>query len=301
MKLYLKLGIFVLVLFALVITTCLLWTPVKVRYYVGKLRSDHPAERVKGFKGLFSMGEKGIDKLVKEFNGGLRELGSAMRYWKYRKTLIPADSYVDDCVAQDISFQCQLAYYGYIETLKLCFYDNVDINMPDHCGAPIYSAARGGHINIVRFLIENGANVNAKSYDGKTPLHGAAENMNKDIALLLLEKGADINAKERNGWTPLNQAIRNYHKDAAALLIEKGADVNVKDVNGMTPLHNAVVYSNKDAAALLIEKDVDVNAIDDIGKTPLDRAVSGRQKETAALLRSHGGKTGEELREEAEK
>ncbi len=58
MKLYLKLGIFVLVLFALVIATCLLWTPVKVRYYTSKLHSGDIKVRQAYAKKLLEMGAR---------------------------------------------------------------------------------------------------------------------------------------------------------------------------------------------------------------------------------------------------
>ena len=54
-----KLGIFVIVLFAVVIAACLLWTPLRIRYHLARFRSRDPEIRVKGVNGLLRMGEKG--------------------------------------------------------------------------------------------------------------------------------------------------------------------------------------------------------------------------------------------------
>jgi len=55
----LKLGIFIILLFTAVITTCLLWTPVKLNYYMGKLHSSNHIERINAFDKLLEMGKEG--------------------------------------------------------------------------------------------------------------------------------------------------------------------------------------------------------------------------------------------------
>jgi ankyrin repeat protein len=57
---------------------------------------------------------------------------------------------------------------------------------------PLHYAAQYGHKEIVQLLISKGANVKAKTDDGRTPLHSAAAKEHKDIAELLIEKGADV-------------------------------------------------------------------------------------------------------------
>ena len=71
-------------------------------------------------------------------------------------------------------------------------------------------------------------NVNAADSTGVTALHGAVNNGYNEVIKFLFEKGADLNAKDKEGWTPLNVAeiYRNNfreHKEAAALLRQLGA------------------------------------------------------------------------------
>ena len=76
------------------------------------------------------------------------------------------------------------------------------------CGSTALGhAAKHGHNEIAELLIENGADVSAKSLKGLTPLHYAAANGHKEIAELLIAKGADVNAKSEDGWIPLLYAV----------------------------------------------------------------------------------------------
>lgn len=61
-------------------------------------------------------------------------------------------------------------------------------------------------VNIAKFLIDKGADVNAKNIYGDTPLHYASMN-NIEITKLLLDNGADVNARNKYDQTPLYNAI----------------------------------------------------------------------------------------------
>jgi len=68
---------------------------------------------------------------------------------------------------------------------------------------PLHFAANNGHVDVVRFLLEKGANVNAQDHRGRTPLHLAALDGHVDVVRFLLEKGANVNAQDHRGRTPL--------------------------------------------------------------------------------------------------
>jgi len=108
-------------------------------------------------------------------------------------------------------------------------------------------------IKSLQFLINKGADVNTKKYDGETPLHRATRNHDVEKAKFLIKNGADVNAKDDNGETPLYKAAkdysyynRRYGKEVEILkcLIENGADVNAKNRWGETPLDKAGSYSS---------------------------------------------------------
>lgn len=134
----------------------------------------------------------------------------------------------------------------------------------------LLDAAKDGNLDQVKSLIEQGADIEAKTDNGSTPLHWAAASGHTDVANLLLEKGADIEAKDRGGWTPLHWAAANGQTDIANLLLEKGADIDAKTNDGKTPLHLAAYKGHTAVAEMLIEKGADLDTKDCKGRTPLD-------------------------------
>lgn len=116
----------------------------------------------------------------------------------------------------------------------------------------LHEAVAKGDADMVRALIEAGANVNAKDDYGYTPLHRAAGRSRVYIAGMLIEAGADVNASDIFGMTPLHEAAINGDAgDVASVLIEAGADVNAKDDYGKTPLHMAAERGHADMVRLL--------------------------------------------------
>jgi ankyrin repeat protein len=89
-------------------------------------------------------------------------------------------------------------------------------------------------LELMDWLIAQGADINVKDEYDRTPLHYHAQVNNVERVALLLERGADIEAQDKYKNTPLHFA--EYNAEVAQLLIEKGADVNAKDDRGNTPL-----------------------------------------------------------------
>jgi ankyrin repeat protein len=124
----------------------------------------------------------------------------------------------------------------------------------------LLGAVAAGDKAQVGTLIAQGADVNAKGYDGQTPLMIAARYKQKEVAELLIGHGADVNARDSNGMTPLHAAVtKSYNKDIVELLIAKGADINAKTNDGTTPLSMAIDVSmdnevNGDVIDLLLAK-----------------------------------------------
>ena len=81
-------------------------------------------------------------------------------------------------------------------------------------------------MEIVKLLIENGADINKSNNDGWTSLYLAVNKRHLEVIKLLIENGADINKSNNNGWTPLNIAANNGHLEIVKLLIENGADIS---------------------------------------------------------------------------
>ena len=123
-----------------------------------------------------------------------------------------------------------------------------DVDELDAIGAtPLHSAANGGSLNAVQFLLARGANINAirgenDSLRGSyfTPLHLAVLNRNSEIVEVLLKNGAKTEVKDREGKTPLmtlHPVPNSGEKETARifqLLIAAGSDVDAVDRDGRT-------------------------------------------------------------------
>lgn len=96
-------------------------------------------------------------------------------------------------------------------------------------------ASYNNHTNIVKFLIQNGADTELKDCCGTTALIGAAYYGNYDIVNTLLEFGADINCKDNDGETALFHAVREGHRVLVDLLCSNGAIVDYTNIHGDSP------------------------------------------------------------------
>lgn len=97
-----------------------------------------------------------------------------------------------------------------------------EINLVD--GTPLNHAINRGRNEIVKYLVERGANVNALYEGHYSPLMSAVGNNNLEMVKLLLENGADLNLKDKHGNDALWKAVFNYNLEIVRILVEAGAD-----------------------------------------------------------------------------
>ena len=99
----------------------------------------------------------------------------------------------------------------------------------------LFQAVMDLDIHMVRTLISEGANLNAKEYDNSnTPLHLAVGMQNAGILSELIANGANVNAQNIAGRTPLHHVASGNRTDLLLQLISNGADVNARDDYGET-------------------------------------------------------------------
>jgi hypothetical protein len=118
---------------------------------------------------------------------------------------------------------------------------------------PLGLAAFFGHRTIVEFLLTNGADVNlsARNAQKVTALHAGATRGDAEIVRMLLEAGADANARQERGFVPLHSAAANGNAPVVQLLLKHGAHVDAKADDGKTPADTAADRGHEEIKEML--------------------------------------------------
>lgn len=137
------------------------------------------------------------------------------------------------------------------------------------------------NLEIFEYLLERGnLNINSVGYLGMTALSLASiEYENLEMIKYLLEKGADINVKNEDGSTALMTASMYGNLEIIKYLIENGADINSKDNDDSTALIYASKWGNLETVEYLVKNGADINIKDIENKTALDWAANSRIEE----------------------
>jgi ankyrin repeat protein len=157
---------------------------------------------------------------------------------------------------------------------------------------PLYLAVLNSHKSLVEYLVAKGARVNI-STTGKeswTPLHKAADLGQLDVVKLLLEKGADLEAKTQWGGTPLYVTAFRGQLEVAKYLVSKGADINIVTTDGWTPLTKCAELGHIQLAKFFINQGVDIWQKTQYGATAMERAVQTEQQAMVSFLRPYYSK-----------
>ncbi|NIP26423.1 MAG: ankyrin repeat domain-containing protein, partial [Phycisphaerae bacterium] len=116
-------------------------------------------------------------------------------------------------------------------------------------------AAFRGRTSIVKDLLAQGADINAKDAIGATALLGAARNGHPETVELLLAKGAVVDVQlAGSGATPLMYASLNGHNDIVVALLDKGAEVNRKSKRGRPALMYAIMGDRSEVVQTLLAR-----------------------------------------------
>ncbi len=166
---------------------------------------------------------------------------------------------------------------------------------------PLEWAAFNGHLELVQYLVRQGADIEARNGDGYRALHAAAIINHEEIARFLIEEGADIEATSTSADnTPLYQAAINGSPDVLQLLLSRGARV----ITGTSfpPLHHVAGDGFASLVDLMLAKGAPVNEADTNGKTPLHyAAAAGYQSRGEQMARRFYGASRHEAGRDPEK
>jgi len=154
---------------------------------------------------------------------------------------------------------------------------------------PLHSQAYYGHKDGVELLLEQGANIEAKHAYDITPLLNSIRWNRVEAARLLVEKGAKVDSPDTLGRTPLILSAAKGYLELAKIFLESGADIRIRDKSyKRTALHFAALNGHTDIVAELLRKGADVNEKDAAGKTPLYYANRYGHERVAKMLKSSG-------------
>jgi ankyrin repeat protein len=167
----------------------------------------------------------------------------------------------------------------------------------------LVQAALSNNISLFNTLLENGADINSKGQNDRTPLlqylqeiylakiegndNGEIHSNNDQVmpmVKLFLEKGADVNAKDNLGENILFYVIRGNYMQLVDFLIQTyKCDINTTNEQGETPLF-IVAQNYPDSVSAFLEKGANPKVTDKSGRTPAVAAVEMGNMETFDLL-----------------
>ena len=162
-----------------------------------------------------------------------------------------------------------------------------------------------GYVQIVRLLLDHGADLNAQSSLGQTAIDGASASGDAAEVQLLLDRGArlDLPTHQKdlldgrsidgtNGYEALVEAtsMHQHSPEVVKLLLAHGAKPNAKSTNDLTPLGRASESGDAQVVRMLLDAGADVNAYDGFGRTAIMLARSNRHADVVTLLQRSGAK-----------
>ena len=141
-----------------------------------------------------------------------------------------------------------------LDMVKFLLANGADVNETNYLGSALSAAVYVGSFDIVKYLIESGADVNLASDDGTTPIIIAAQTKQGEMIEILAKAGGNVNyIFPVTGLSPLIFAASKGAASSVEQLIKNGANVNYKDYSGTSVLAWALLGNYKDIAKNLIE------------------------------------------------
>lgn len=105
----------------------------------------------------------------------------------------------------------------------------------------------------IKFLVKKGADLKARDPQGYAPIHTAARKRHPELIALFADLGADLNEPDADGMTPLQHAVMRNHVPSVKMLLERGADIEEKNKEGYSALALAIAEAKFEVARVLLD------------------------------------------------
>lgn len=177
-----------------------------------------------------------------------------------------------------------------LDQIKLLVESNANIHIRSSDSiTPLHWAAfcnNPGNKDTIRYLVEQGGNVNDPDYGGNTTIHLAAKSCSLEVFQMLLELGADLGLCNKKKCTVLHFAAENDDVEIMKRVLKlTQLELEVRDVLGYTPLHYAAEAGNTEGCAYLLGEGANIDAkCKENHHTPLFLAILAREVETIKFL-----------------
>jgi len=134
----------------------------------------------------------------------------------------------------------------------------------------LHYAAEKGDLEVVKFLVEHGADIKAEDLVlSRSVIHFAAENGHLDCIKYLTEKGANLLDRDSFGATAMHYAARSNKLEVIKFLVDRKIDYRAKDARGWSAMHYAAEGGSIDVVRYLLAKGLNINELNEDGRTPL--------------------------------
>ncbi len=212
--------------------------------------------------------------LVKIINDNILKLDNKIMKYKYLWLLFLG-----------ILFSCTPPSYNDLITaiensdqkLLLKYIDKgIDLNNNSEGEYPLFFALKRSNYEVVKIMVDYGADVTIKNEKGQTPLYRCYLFRRNKLTKLFAENGGDVNFQvEVDGETKpaIIDLIEKGNEELAKVFLLGNQDFNVTANKGRDIMHKALLYGSKDFMRFAIEVGVPINHIDDDGESPLTQAL----------------------------
>ena len=166
------------------------------------------------------------------------------------------------------------------EVVKILLENGANVNLKDSTlNTALHYAAENGNLEIVKLLFEHDVEIDAVNNSKKSAFHLASENEHAEVMIILLRKGANIELPNGESLTALQSAFEDYEPqiEVIEILLRFGANANVKGHNGNPLIQD---HDTPDLMKVLFEEAENLNLEirNKVGQTALEHAFKGHNK-----------------------